>query len=279
MQDPPTPLGHTTGPRGLSVEERRSLILQMLDRDASVQVAEVAQAFGVSRVTVRGDLDALERMGKLRRTHGGAASLAKTLTVSIQDTRVNVNVEAKRAIARAAAGLVGDGESLLVDSGTTALEFVRCLGAKSGITVVTADFTIGDFIDRSLPGVDVVMLGGALRKGHRYAYGPLTLRSLEMLHPDRTFVCPTSYVPGRGLMTNFAQMAEVKQAMMHACESCTVLLDSSKVGGSGLVRFADVDEADVLVSDADPEGALAAALDGTGCELVIAPNSDLAASI
>ena len=76
-------------------EERRAAILSMLERNSSVQVAEVADALGVSRVTARADLDALARDGKLRRTHGGAVSLSRTLTVSIQDLRVNVNVEAR----------------------------------------------------------------------------------------------------------------------------------------------------------------------------------------
>ena len=108
-------------------EERRAEILSLLDRTASVQVSQLAERFGVSRVTARADLDALARDGKLRRTHGGAISLSKTLTVSVQDKRVNVNAEAKRAIARTAAAFVQDGDSVLVDSGTTALEFVRAL--------------------------------------------------------------------------------------------------------------------------------------------------------
>ena len=113
-------------------EERRAAILSMLERNSSVQVAEVADALGVSRVTARADLDALARDGKLRRTHGGAVSLSRTLTVSIQDLRVNVNVEAKRAIARVAATFVQPGQSVLVDTGTTGLELVRALGAQIG---------------------------------------------------------------------------------------------------------------------------------------------------
>ena len=106
-------------------DERRSAILAMLERESSVQVTDLARTFGVSTVTVRGDLDALAADGKLRRTHGGAVSLLRSLTVSVQDKRVNVNVGAKQAIARAALDLVADGEVVLVDSGTTALEFVR----------------------------------------------------------------------------------------------------------------------------------------------------------
>lgn len=251
-------------------DERRAAILSLLERASSVQVASLAETLGVSTVTVRSDLDALERDGKLRRTHGGAVSLSKTITVSIQDRRVNVNADAKRAIARVAAGLVGDGDSIIVDSGTTALEFVRCLAPRSGVTVVTADFTIADFIDRSLPGVEVVLLGGSLRKGHRYLYGPLTLRSLEILHADRAFLCPTSFVPGVGFMTNYAQMAEVKAAMLHGARERVVLMDSSKVGAPGLVRFATSDEPGCVVTEADPNGILAAELADTNVRLVVA---------
>lgn len=171
-------------------EERRTAIMDMLEHSASVQVADIAQAFGVSTVTARGDLDALAAAGKLRRTHGGAVSLHKTLTVSVQDQRVNVNVDAKQSIARAALELVRDGDTVFVDSGTTALEFVRMLDMRTGITVITADITIADYIDESLPSVDVIMLGGELRKGHRYLFGPLTMAAIATIHADLAVICP-----------------------------------------------------------------------------------------
>ena len=117
-------------------DERRAAIMEMLEHNASVQVAEIAQTFGVSSVTARADLDALAESGKLRRTHGGAVSLQKRLTVSTQDRRINVNVAAKQAIAQSAIKLVCGGDTLLVDSGTTALEFVRLLDQRDGITVI-----------------------------------------------------------------------------------------------------------------------------------------------
>lgn len=239
-----------------SSEERRAAILSMLESATSVQVTQVAEAFGVSRVTVRADLDALARDGKLRRTHGGAVSLSRTLTVSVQDRRVNVNVEAKRAIARAAAPYVHDGDAVLVDSGTTALEFVRVLGDRTGVTIVTDDFTIADYVDRSMPALDVVMLGGGLRKGHRYTAGPLTLRSLELLHPSKAFVTPTSYVPGRGLMTNNQEMAELKRAFLTCADKTFVLMDATKVRAPGLMWFGTLADANVVIMDQDPEGQL-----------------------
>ena len=254
----------------MTPEERRSTILAMLAQNTSVQVAQLAEAFGTSRVTVRGDLDALAALGKLRRTHGGAISLSKTLTVSAQDRRVNVNVEAKRAIARMAANFVNDGEAVLVDSGTTALEFVRALEDHRDVTVVTNDFTIADYIDRSAPALDVLLLGGSLRKGHRYITGPLTLRMLEMLHPDKAFVTPTSYVPGRGLMTNNAEMAELKRQYLSCASESFVLLDAAKIQAPGLLWFGTLEQVGTLIVDRDPDGIIASDAHELGCQLVVA---------
>ena len=238
-------------------EERRAAILDMLEHSASVQVSDLARTFGVSAVTARADLDALEAAGKLRRTHGGAVSLQKALTVSIQDKRINLNVAAKQAIAQAAIGLVEDGDSIIVDSGTTALEFVRALTTRRDITVITADVTIANYIDDSLPQTDVILLGGTLRKGHRYLYGPLALRALEVLHADKAFLCPTSFVPNRGLMTNFEQMAQIKSAFIEAASTSIALIDATKVDAGGLMLFAPLNKIDVIVMDHDPQGILA----------------------
>lgn len=242
-------------------EERRTAIMDMLERSASVQVADIAQAFGVSSVTARGDLDALAAAGKLRRTHGGAVSLHKTLTVSVQDQRVNVNVDAKQAIARTALELVRDGDTVFVDSGTTALEFVRMLDMRSDITVITADITIADFIDESLPSVNVIMLGGELRKGHRYLYGPLTMGALAALHADLAVICPGAFVPGRGFMTDFPQMAEIKQAAIECATQSVVLMDSSKLHARGVYSFAQLGDVQAVVIDKDPNGIIAHALE------------------
>ncbi len=241
-------------------DERRAAIMEILEHNASVQVAEIAQTFGVSSVTARADLDALAEAGKLRRTHGGAVSLHKRLTVSTQDRRINVNVAAKQAIAQSAIELVGDGDTLLVDSGTTALEFVRLLDQCNGITVITADITIADYIDESMPSVDVVMPGGALRKGHRYLYGPLTMQALQMVYADLAVMCPGAFVPGCGFTTDFPQMAETKAAMVGAARQTVALMDASKVNGRGMYRFAELADVDAIVMDRDPDHAVAASI-------------------
>ncbi|MGI6229979.1 MAG: DeoR/GlpR family DNA-binding transcription regulator [Tractidigestivibacter sp.] len=252
-------------------EERRAAVLQMVERNSSVQVSEVADAFGVSRVTARADLDALARDGKLRRTHGGAVSLSRTLTVSLQDKRVNVNADAKRAIAARASRLVEPGWSVLVDTGTTGLELVRALGATPGLTIVTADLTIADYVDRSMPTAEVVILGGALRKGHRYTSGPATVAALSSLRPDVSFVCPTAFSPDAGFMTGYEGMAQLKHAFLHASVKTYVLMDSSKIGAHGLFRFGGVTDAEAIVMEADPHGVMTSCVADTQTKLVLAP--------
>jgi len=256
--------------RQLLVDERRAAIMSLIEREASVQVADLSELLGISKVTIRSDLDALDRAGRLRRTHGGAVSLSQRVTASVQDTRVNVNVEAKRSVGQLAATLVPDGSSLFVDSGTTALELVRALEGRTGITIVTTDLTIADYVDRSLPFADVILLGGFLRKAHRYTAGHIARRALEDLRPDISFVCPTGYTVGRGLMTNYLEMGEMKRLALHCAPRTCVLFDASKVNASCLVRFGSLDEVDAVVMDHDPDGAIAAELGDEQGKLMLA---------
>ena len=250
--------------------ERRAVILELLEKSGSVQVVSLAERFGVSKVTVRSDLDALQRAGRLRRTHGGAVPITRAVTVSLQDRRVNVNVEAKRAIAHAALDLIEDGESILLDSGTTSLELARVLSIRNGLTIITNDVTIADFVDRSLPHSEVIMLGGLLHKGHRYTVGPVTISTLESLRPAKAFVCPSAYEQGGGLLTNNQNMGALKSAFMRCAVSTYLLLDASKVGERGLLRFDHLSSADTLISDSDPSGILSADCTDAEVPLILA---------
>ena len=252
-----------------SAQHRRVDILERLSESGSVRVQDLSEAFGVSTVTIRSDLVALERMGRLRRVRGGAVALSKTVTASLQDQRMNVHVDEKSSIARRAAKLVQSGESVLLDSGTTSRHLALALADTPGITVITNDLTICDLVDRSLPEAEVIMLGGLMNKGHRYTSGPLTMSTLRTIHPTHSFVCPTGYLPGRGLMTNNQEMAQLKAAYLECSINTCVLMDSSKVGMPGLLRFGGLRDADVVIVDSDPDGLLAADLEGSMTRLII----------
>ncbi len=120
-------VGESDHDRKIAIDERLCDDCRGDQCRTSLQVADICERFGVSEVTAKNDLDKLEKNGKLRRTHGGAVSLTRTITVSFPDQRLNLNVEAKRAITERAASFVHDGDSLFVDTGTTAFEFVHFL--------------------------------------------------------------------------------------------------------------------------------------------------------
>ena len=144
--------------RKISIDERRAMIVEEVNRRSSIQVSDICEQFGVAEVTARNDLATLERGGALRRTHGGAVSIKRTITVTYPDQRLNKNVEAKRGVAEQAALFVKDGDSILVDTGTTTFEFVCCLTEFHNITIVTHDLSIATFAGANLPNAEVLLL-------------------------------------------------------------------------------------------------------------------------
>lgn len=259
-------------PRKVSADERRVMIVDEVNSRTSIHVADICEHFGISEVTARSDLDKLERAGKLRRTHGGAVSITRTITISYPDQRMNLNVEAKRKVAQCAAELVSNGDSLFVDSGTTTLEFVRLLGSKHDITIVTNDLSIATFADSNLPHADVVLLGGALRKNHRYITGPIANDILGRLYVDKAFMGTDSFDPQQGFATEYTGNAEIKRGMLAHSNRHIVLMDITKLRQPSFISFAGISDFDVIVMDEDPDGTMAQAVESarTHARLVIA---------
>lgn len=259
-------------PRKVSADERRVMIVDEVNSRTSIHVADICEHFGISEVTARSDLDKLERAGKLRRTHGGAVSITRTITISYPDQRMNLNVEAKRKVAQCAAELVSNGDSLFVDSGTTTLEFVRLLGSKHDITIVTNDLSIATFADSNLPHADVVLLGGALRKNHRYITGPIANDILGRLYVDKAFMGTDSFDPQQGFATEYTGNAEIKRGMLAHSNRHIVLMDITKLRQPSFISFAGISDFDVIVMDEDPDGTMAQAAESarTHARLVIA---------
>lgn len=253
--------------------ERKKTILNMLNRHHQVNVNDLAKICHASQTTIRNDLNTLARDGYLQRVHGGAIEIAEAILPSVQSKRINVNSVAKTAIAQTAQEFIHDGESILIDTGTTGLELARALGQKRDLTIITADITIADFIDKSLPSVEVILLGGFLRKSHRYTTGPASLESLKLLRPDIAFVCPTAYSSGRGFMTNYEPSAELKKAYLHSAQQTIILMDSEKVGKNGLFFFGDLTDTDLIIMDKDPGNIVTSNLGNQRNNLVLAKSN------
>ena len=259
-------------PRVFRVEERRAEIARILESEGSITVDRICDDFGVSAVTARGDLNELERRGRLQRVHGGALPVDHTLVVADINDRMSVNVAAKRKIGRAAANYVREGDSILVDSGSTTIEFIAQLENKANITIVTHDIAISNYVNSRLPNATLVCLGGTLRYNHHYFVGPFVLDALEKIYVDKAFLAANSFAPDQGFMVENEQASQIKSAMIKHARQRIMLMDYSKVGLHNFVRFATLSDVNRIVTDRDPDGILSSAISSleNGPQLVIA---------
>jgi DeoR family transcriptional regulator, aga operon transcriptional repressor len=210
---------------------RRERIVSMLREHNSVQIPALADLFGVSTQTLRKDLNFLDAKGVCTRSPGGA--LLRLGALSPTEEAVDVKrrrfADEKVRIGRAAAGLIAAGESVLLDSGTTTLQVARHLNSADPLVVVTNDVGImNELAAREL--VQLVFLGGTLRRKNLSFYGTQTERALEGLHVDKLFLAADGFHTEKGITTHFEPEALLNRLMCRAASEIILVADSSKFG-------------------------------------------------
>lgn len=249
------------GPKAAHLPARRRADLTaFIQRRGQATITELAEEFGVSVDTVRRDLDHLASRGLLARTHGGAVPGGELATTERPMTdRLHENREAKETIARAAAGLVRDDETLLVNGGTTALSTVAALGGSRGLTIVTNNLRV--------PGVaparavrDLFVLGGSCRLSSLVTLGPVRFPDTAGIGADTALIAVGGVAPS-GLSVSNIPEAQMIQEMMEAAQRVVILADSTKFDRRSLAVICPLSRIDVLVTDRRPSGDLAHALD------------------
>jgi DeoR family fructose operon transcriptional repressor len=232
----------------LFAEERRRTILEHLRLSGKVTVEELAAQFAVSAPTIRTDLARLEELGVLQRTHGGAILPSGTLFEPAYAQRQVMRHAEKRAIAREAAGMVEDGETILLDAGTTTYELALCLRDRPALTVVTNSIPIAmAFVENS--AVDVMLVGGRVHPRRLATLGPLAVRFLGAFRVDRAFLSFNGVDVEAGFTVVDFEAAESKVGMMASAREVVVLADSDKIGRVAFARVGPVSSAQVLVTD------------------------------
>jgi DeoR family transcriptional regulator, fructose operon transcriptional repressor len=252
-------------------EERQQAIAGLVTQRGRVAVTAVAEHFGVTTETVRRDLALLERAGMLRRVHGGAVPVG-TLTVVEPGLgeRRNTRTEAKRRIAAAALGLLpGTAGSLVLDGGSTTAALAELLPGDRALVAATNSVPIAARLAAS-PGISLHVLGGRVRGITQTAVGESTVAALTPLRADVVFLGTNGISVGHGFSTPDEAEAAVKRAMARAGQRVVVLGDSSKLGREHLVRFAALEDVDVLVTDDEADPAVVAELELSGIEVLVA---------
>ena len=247
--------------------DRRARLLELIRVRGFVAIEELVREMAVSESTIRRDLDALEERGAARRTHGGVLYAGGMPRLAEFDERQPAHWAAKRAIAARAAELIADGETVLLDGGTTPYEVARLLVGRS-LQVVTNSLPVANLF-ASESRTDLVLLGGYVSPRTGVCLGPYANELLGRLHVTTT-VLSAAGIAAEGLFNAHLLLAETEQAMLRAAGRVIVVADSSKFGQRSLTLVAPLAKIDVFVSDdalAQPwRDAIAAA----GARLVVA---------
>lgn len=252
-------------------EERQQAMAQLVADRGRLSVAVLAERFDVTTETVRRDLTALERIGLVRRVHGGAIP-ARSLAVieSALVERDQSNTGAKDAIARAATALLPPaGGTVVLDAGSTTSRLAAAIPRDLPLTVFTNSVPIAGRL-ASMSHVELHLLPGRVRLTTQAAVGADTVAALQELRVDVVFLGTNGLTVGHGLSTPDRDEAATKRAIVRSGRQVVALSDASKVGQDTAVRFAGIDELDVLVTDDSISAACRGELEDTGVEVVVA---------
>lgn len=226
--------------------------MSLVRHGARATTATLARELGVSRETVRRDLLALEAEGLLQRVHGGAVS-PETATEAPFERRRRLRWAEKLAIGRAAARLIGDGQIVFVDAGTTTLAFAEALSSRASVKVVTNSIGVAERL-----GARAVLLGGEISSDVPATFGELTLAGIERFQTDMAFIAPVAIEPSLGAMNFALHEAEIARAMIRRSGRTVLLADHSKFGILSRVSICRLDEVDLVVTDSAPDAPIEA---------------------
>jgi DeoR/GlpR family transcriptional regulator of sugar metabolism len=247
---------------------RHGEILRLVRSSGVVSVEALAENLGVSPSTIRRDLQSLDADGVLRRVRGGAGSVADDDPVPFAQV-ATVAADEKESVARLAAELVGDGEVVLLDIGTTTARLARALRGRR-ITVITSSLAVVDEL-RADPAVELLVLGGILRRNYHSLVGMLTEQALREVRAHRLFL-GTSGIDRDGRVHDSTLVeVPVKRAMIEAAEQTVVVADRGKFPGTGLLTVCGQEEVDVIVTNEGADAETLAACSAAGTEIRLAP--------
>lgn len=211
--------------------QRRVEISRLLKEKGSVQVPNLSEMFSVSTVTIRKDLRFLEQQGIAARSYGGAMLKSNALIqteVTVDDKQV-LHAEEKSSIGAVAANLVENGDSIILDSGSTTLQIASHLAGKENVTIVTNGLNIVNELSHH-EQLNVMLLGGTLRRKSQSFFGSLAENTLKELHVDKLFLGVDGFHMERGITTHFEAEALLNKLMCKVASEVIVVTDSSKFG-------------------------------------------------
>ncbi|BDZ55661.1 DeoR/GlpR family DNA-binding transcription regulator [Agromyces marinus] len=266
-------------PAARDATHRRALTADLVVERGFVRVVELGEAFGVTPVTARADLDALERSGLVRRVHGGAVPAGAGAAGSRPEREPSfeealaASVVPKQLIGERVAATVRSGQSIILDVGTTTLQVARALRARDDlddVTIFTNGLSLALELEPEIPRFTVVVTGGTLRPRQHSLVHPLAGSVLDEVHADLAVIGCNGVDARHGVTNANLPEAGVKSLMLARAARSVVVADASKLGEVHLGRIAPVDAFDLLVTDAAAPAVLVDELRDAGLDVLVA---------
>lgn len=230
-------------------EERRAILIQELNDNGYVQVAELAARFAISSATIRRDLSMLEKEGLCLRKRGGAVRSAQGVAFELPyDVKRIRFMDEKRRIAAAAVEFVEEGSTLILDAGSTTYALALELLCKQRITVVTNDLHIAVRLAAN-PNIHLICTGGVARAYVFSLQGSQTESFIHTLRVDKTFIGADAIHPDGAVSNVNIDEVPIKQAMIAAAGQVILIADSSKFEKTGFVKVCDLSQVDLVITD------------------------------
>jgi DeoR/GlpR family transcriptional regulator of sugar metabolism len=250
-----------------AASERKQRIKSLLDKEQEITVAQLSLVLNVSQVTVRKDLQELERSGELRRTHGGAVSTAQAVTPASFHARMKDCQSAKEKIGIECAKRIHSKEIIMMANGTTTFQVARSIQDVTDVVVITDSIPISVEL-ASKPGMEIVLIGGNLSKSHLQLTGPLAEHNLAQFKAHRAIIGVTGLHLDFGITDGNFYLAQIKKLMLESSEQKIVVCDSTKIGKFSHAFVTLLEKIDVVITDSNLDQNAKERLEQYGTEVI-----------
>ena len=252
----------------LKIDTRRNKIIEILNRDGQVRVSQLSKKMGTTMVTIRSDLDVLEKAGYLERIQGGAVQTSFN-NYNLEFLRKKKeHSEAKKRIATAVSGFIHDGDTILINSGTTTYYTAIELKKHKNLNIVTNSLTVAIELG-SCPSLKVILLGGETNSQDSFTYGNDVLEQLKRYKANYAILSIDGVSLEDGVAAIHAEESMVDRMMMERAKETVIVADSQKLGKEGFVYVCDLKDIDKLVTEKGAEPGIVRQIRDAGIEVIL----------
>ena len=232
----------------LSTEQRREDIISIIHSKGKVRVSELSEKYGISDVSIRKDLEFLEMQGQLSRVHGGAVGVNKLYVNMDLTERFKTNSVSKKKLAKLAASLIEDNDTIMMNAGTTLSYVLHAIQGKKNITIVTN--SMQNAMEASLySSFNVILLGGEFDSKYQFTYGEDALNQLSNYHATKCILSVDGISVESGLSLYYSNEASLARKMIESSNTLIVTADGTKLGKNAFAKITDIREADIIVTN------------------------------